>query len=78
MKQNEELELKSKKLSEQLCEILKLKAQVRRLEQEKKSLQNEVQIARTEVRTYSLCLIFVLNVMICYLHKKVTYIRLAS
>ena len=60
MKQKEELELKHKTISEQLREILKLnadgnavinemKAQVRRLEQEKEVLQNEAQIAKTEV-----------------------------
>ena len=54
MKQKEELELKHKTISEQLREILnaeinELKAQVRRLEQEKEVLQNEAQIAKTEV-----------------------------
>ena len=56
----QELELKNRHLSEELSEIVKLnadenglinelKAQVRKLEQEKESLQNEVQIAKTEV-----------------------------
>ena len=65
MKQKEELELKHKTITGQLGEILKLnadgnavinemKAQARRLEQEKEVLQNEAQIAKTEVLIYSL------------------------
>jgi len=56
----QELELKNRHLSEELSEIVKLnadengliselKAQVRKLEQEKESLQNEVQIVKAEV-----------------------------
>ena len=64
----QELELKNRHLSEELSEIVKLnadenglinelKAQVRKLEQEKESLQNEVQIVKAEVHPY---LIFLL------------------
>ena len=55
-----ELQTENKQLSQQLTKlsglnadgnavINELKAQVRKLEQEKESLQNEVQIAKTEV-----------------------------
>ena len=74
MKQKEELELKHKTISEQLREILKLnadgnaeiialKAQVRRLEQEKEVLQNEAQIAKTEVHTSFVCMSWCICVM---------------
>ena len=54
------LELENRQLSERLNKlsadrnavINEMKTQVRRLEQEKESLQNEVQIAKTEVRMY--------------------------
>jgi len=56
----QELQTENRQLSEQLTKlsglnadgnavINELKAQVRKLEQEKESLQNEVQIAKTEV-----------------------------
>ena len=65
------LELENRQLSERLNKLSAdgktiinlLKAQVRRLEQGKESLQNEVQIAKTEVCTYNLCLIFLLSVI---------------
>ena len=60
------LELENRQLSERLNKLCAdgktiinvLKAQVRRLEQEKESLQNEVQIAKTEVCTASVSSFF--------------------
>ena len=57
----QELELRNRQLSEQLSEIVKLnadenavinelKTQVRKLQQAKEALQNEVQIMKAEVR----------------------------
>jgi len=64
----QELEAENKQLSEQMNKLSglndenvilvhALKAQVRKLEQEKETLQNEVQIAKTEVCMYNPCLI---------------------
>ena len=61
----QELEAENKKLSEQMMKLSgfsadsialtnELKAQIRRLEQEKEALQNEVQITKTEVCTFNL------------------------
>ena len=58
-----ELQAENKQLAEQLMKLIgldddnvalvnEMKAQVRRLEQEKESLQNEAQIAKTEVWMY--------------------------
>ena len=65
------LELENRQLSERLNKLSAdgktiinvLKAQVRRLEQGKEPLLNEVQIAKTEVCMYCLCLIFLLSVI---------------
>ena len=51
--ENRQLSERLNKLSAEKAIINALKAQVRRLEQEKEALQNEVQIARTEVCMYS-------------------------